>query len=145
MFYMSLIVSVIFFFKQKTAYEMRISDWSSDVCSSDLDELRPALREDAEVHPGQRSTGIAIAADQPAPRGGFQRDVPCRNADAVERDGNTVAVGDFTDVRGDGMLLVADAMVVDGIARGLRLRLGAEECGLECWRGGECEGGDMSE
>src|SRR3546814_1128665 len=31
----SLLLSV-FFFKQKTAYEMRISDWSSDVCSSDL-------------------------------------------------------------------------------------------------------------
>src|SRR3546814_6886911 len=30
------IVSYFFFFKQKTAYEMRISDWSSDVCSSDL-------------------------------------------------------------------------------------------------------------
>src|SRR3546814_4441771 len=29
----------IFFFKQKTAYEMRISDWSSDVCSSDLPAL----------------------------------------------------------------------------------------------------------
>src|SRR3546814_3143408 len=29
---------VFFFFKQKTAYEMRISDWSSDVCSSDLVE-----------------------------------------------------------------------------------------------------------
>src|SRR3546814_16429380 len=28
---------VLFFFKQKTAYEMRISDWSSDVCSSDLE------------------------------------------------------------------------------------------------------------
>src|SRR3546814_2914366 len=28
-----------FFFKQKTAYEMRISDWSSDVCSSDLGQL----------------------------------------------------------------------------------------------------------
>src|SRR3546814_8018884 len=28
--------SYFFFFKQKTAYEMRISDWSSDVCSSDL-------------------------------------------------------------------------------------------------------------
>src|SRR3546814_3212481 len=27
---------IFFFFKQKTAYEMRISDWSSDVCSSDL-------------------------------------------------------------------------------------------------------------
>src|SRR3546814_4972242 len=34
-----------FFFKQKTAYEMRISDWSSDVCSSDLD--RSAAREEA--------------------------------------------------------------------------------------------------
>src|SRR3546814_11708011 len=30
---------VFFFFKQKTAYEMRISDWSSDVCSSDLPVL----------------------------------------------------------------------------------------------------------
>src|SRR3546814_13385720 len=33
---MKLFVLVMFFFKQKTAYEMRISDWSSDVCSSDL-------------------------------------------------------------------------------------------------------------
>src|SRR3546814_9251858 len=31
-------VVVVFFFKQKTAYDMRISDWSSDVCSSDLFE-----------------------------------------------------------------------------------------------------------
>src|SRR3546814_1549793 len=31
-----LFVFLFFFFKQKTAYEMRISDWSSDVCSSDL-------------------------------------------------------------------------------------------------------------
>src|SRR3546814_1494357 len=31
-----LFVFMFFFFKQKTAYEMRISDWSSDVCSSDL-------------------------------------------------------------------------------------------------------------
>src|SRR3546814_10890695 len=30
-------VCIFFFVKQKTAYEMRISDWSSDVCSSDLD------------------------------------------------------------------------------------------------------------
>src|SRR3546814_1913369 len=36
-----------FFFKQKTAYEMRISDWSSDVCSSDLDD------EGGPVEPGQ--------------------------------------------------------------------------------------------
>src|SRR3546814_1281505 len=33
-----------FFFKQKTAYEMRISDWSSDVCSSDLIRAGPRRR-----------------------------------------------------------------------------------------------------
>src|SRR3546814_6157195 len=33
----------VFFFKQKTAYEMRISDWSSDVCSSDLLEIGDVL------------------------------------------------------------------------------------------------------
>src|SRR3546814_7137706 len=47
----SLLCFGVFCFKQKTAYERRISDWSSDVCSSDLDErvrrqgagLQPAL------------------------------------------------------------------------------------------------------
>src|SRR3546814_21198952 len=34
---------MFFFFKQKTAYEMRISDWSSDVCSSDLESAAAAL------------------------------------------------------------------------------------------------------
>src|SRR3546814_1321954 len=33
------VIFYICFFKQKTAYEMRISDWSSDVCSSDLEEI----------------------------------------------------------------------------------------------------------
>src|SRR3546814_11695010 len=36
MLYSCVCFVVFFFFKQKTAYEMRISDWSSDVCSSDL-------------------------------------------------------------------------------------------------------------
>src|SRR3546814_9133500 len=36
------VASFFFFFKQKTAYDMRISDWSSDVCSSDL--TSPARR-----------------------------------------------------------------------------------------------------
>src|SRR3546814_9395036 len=38
-------ILLVFFFKQKTAYEMRISDWSSDVCSSDLNSLFPATRQ----------------------------------------------------------------------------------------------------
>src|SRR3546814_7093040 len=37
---------IVCFFKQRTAYEMRISDWSSDVCSSDL----PARRRDTLPH-----------------------------------------------------------------------------------------------
>jgi len=38
-----LVIYVFFFFKQKTAYEMPMCDWSSDVCSSDLHDL-PLLR-----------------------------------------------------------------------------------------------------
>src|SRR3546814_19926751 len=38
---MNILLVLFIFFKQKTAYEMRISDWSSDVCSSDLLLSRP--------------------------------------------------------------------------------------------------------
>src|SRR3546814_11513482 len=40
---------MFFFFKQKTAYELRISDWSSDVCSSDLREVQLAFRQPGRV------------------------------------------------------------------------------------------------
>src|SRR3546814_10893840 len=49
------VVLLVFFFKQKTAYEMRISDWSSDVCSSDLDLAKLAatqFRDFANTVPG---------------------------------------------------------------------------------------------
>src|SRR3546814_10066597 len=47
LYVVAVIVSIffVFFFKQKTAYEMRISDWSSDVCSSDLFADRGAVAE----------------------------------------------------------------------------------------------------
>src|SRR3546814_20626361 len=50
---------IFFLFKQKTAYEMRISDWSSDVCSSDLRQPhlcggRESEREPEELHLGGR-------------------------------------------------------------------------------------------
>src|SRR3546814_4932022 len=38
-----MVFMIVFFFKQKTAYELRISDWSSDVCSSDLTPLIHAM------------------------------------------------------------------------------------------------------
>src|SRR3546814_4162842 len=47
----------VFFFKQKTAYEMRISDWSSDVCSSDLTAcIEEAILDAGIPVAGQRRT-----------------------------------------------------------------------------------------
>src|SRR3546814_7994480 len=54
-----------FFFKQKTAYEMRISDWSSDVCSSDLVEGR-RLQGGEDPRAGRidaRAGGVALAQE----------------------------------------------------------------------------------
>src|SRR3546814_4347164 len=48
---MECLLCCFFFFKQKTAYEMRISDWSSDVCSSDL-PWTPPLRSGRRVPTG---------------------------------------------------------------------------------------------
>src|SRR3546814_13672782 len=60
-----------FFFKQKTAYELRISDWSSDVCSSDLRQLRHAFLERRNRH--ARGIGlpwIHVDDDAALPGGG---------------------------------------------------------------------------
>src|SRR3546814_15820342 len=56
----------MFFFKQKTAYEMRISDWSSDVCSSDLDKGLFAAAGAALV--GIDAPGIAVRHQHPVAR-----------------------------------------------------------------------------
>src|SRR3546814_1240225 len=60
--YFHLFVSFFFFFKQKTAYEMRISDWSSDVCSSDLS----AISTSARAFP-MASTRSSLASQPPSP------------------------------------------------------------------------------
>src|SRR3546814_10124642 len=79
---------VVFFFKQKTAYEMRISDWSSDVCSSDL---RPIARLEIAVaeHGGERADLVAFRIAhaiveypaQPLDRGHFADLPPLAGAD----------------------------------------------------------------
>src|SRR3546814_18997178 len=61
----------MFFFKQKTAYEMRISDWSSDVCSSDLLAMI-----DGEAGDG----GIVAAADQRAQPHQWFLELPTRGS-----------------------------------------------------------------
>src|SRR3546814_2454296 len=51
----------VFFFKQKTAYEMRISDWSSDVCSSDLQVIEAG----GCACIAQRQLGFDVVEDHP--------------------------------------------------------------------------------
>src|SRR3546814_9020284 len=83
---------VFFFFKQKTAYEMRISDWSSDVCSSDLhvgaadrDDQQEADRE-AEAGDGPEHPRALVEGEiggEPDDRGERREvdDVPPRQHD----------------------------------------------------------------
>src|SRR3546814_2797917 len=59
-----MVIIFFFFFKQKTAYEMRISDWSSDVCSSDL--VRRISATDREFSNAGRS--ILSHSRHPEPR-----------------------------------------------------------------------------
>src|SRR3546814_12011676 len=86
---MVVFIVVFFFFKQKTAYEMRISDWSSDVCSSDLHD-RARGRDRAEQFPQRRaarSMDEGPCADR-ARRGGHA------GADAADQDGRRAQRGD---------------------------------------------------
>src|SRR3546814_2620748 len=54
-----------FFFKQKTAYEMRISDWSSDVCSSDLIDWAELFESVSLVDERLRAASAFAAMDFP--------------------------------------------------------------------------------
>src|SRR3546814_11812973 len=78
------------FFKQKTAYEMRISDWSADVCSSDLPTQPPSIDRPTTRRPlrscspcvldqGTNSTSTPTCASNDAPDG--------RNVVQEERSG----------------------------------------------------------
>src|SRR3546814_4123893 len=86
-------IMYIFFFKQKTAYEMRISDWSSDVCSSDL---RHFHRQAARPRPRWRR-----AVDQLQVQGAWQGQRPALAGPAAPRVYSLT--GDF------GATLLADS------------------------------------
>src|SRR3546814_5527375 len=89
MLYSILLLCFFFFFKQKTAYEMRISDWSSDVCSSDL-ATRIVIRAIGDVEPGQ--SGVDIYTLQK-----FQRSNQntCINQRPLVKVGDVVQKGDI--------------------------------------------------
>src|SRR3546814_10866349 len=91
-----------FFFKQKTAYEMRISDWSSDVCSSDF----------ARGPGGARRGGCRLG------RGPRLHEIEAAGLDAVEigdvvrRDvGGRPVVDDAAFLQRDGAVAVLEGMV----------------------------------
>src|SRR3546814_7791532 len=82
---MCIVFQSFFFFKQKTAYYMRISDWSSDVCSTDLiepnrprqhisgrDPSRHAVRRDAAIVVFGNDLGLGIDAERGAVREEFR-------------------------------------------------------------------------
>src|SRR3546814_4346271 len=89
---MLLCVFGFFFFKQKTAYEMRISDWSSDVCSSDLSTHVTSKRPVFGLAGGVQRSGslfIGTAYLSPADRaGGDER----RQLILAPRDGDGLFV-----------------------------------------------------
>src|SRR3546814_18145334 len=57
----------VFFFKQKTAYEMRISDWSSDVCSSDLEDRSAQPPAPPDPDSASAQSGRTVPAPGPSP------------------------------------------------------------------------------
>src|SRR3546814_5152071 len=63
-----------FFFKQKTAYELRISDWSSDVCSSDLTTLCAILRALQRQRIAGPQRGGGQEQQMPAPVAGAEQE-----------------------------------------------------------------------
>src|SRR3546814_8654590 len=88
------------FFKQKTAYEMRISDWSSDVCSSDLQDqvFEAGVMARNQEMPGV-AAGIADHVDQRRGGGEIDAAVPMR-FERVEAGGGLEDVERFGDAHG---------------------------------------------
>src|SRR3546814_5012916 len=91
-----------FFFRQKTAYEMRISDWSSDVCSSDLEQVRGAALERTLARArgaGAMHVVVALAPARDELRDQFRRIL------AIGVEDHRRAFADLIEARGERRLL----------------------------------------
>src|SRR3546814_1675600 len=101
--YLSVNIVFLFFFKHKTAYEMRISDWSSDVCSSDLERpTEPRLT--MTILPSQRQLMLPIL-------------------DAVPRAGGQASTSEIREA-------VADQLGLDQDTRSARAQIGGQDHNL---------------
>src|SRR3546814_7272598 len=95
------VCSLFFFFKQKTAYEMRISDWSSDVCSSDLIAAFRATGLQPIEHIGDQVADLAELRHAEAACGACGR----ADADAARLGGRQRIEGNAVLVAGDARML----------------------------------------
>src|SRR3546814_604813 len=111
----------VFFFKQKTAYEMRISDWSSDVCSSDLWLSRIFGEGNDKVfdlggHLGQAYYGFSGYLEYPDGLEWRVQDVPAvveagrQRALTHDPDKRLTFTNDFTDADGCDVLITTGAL-----------------------------------
>src|SRR3546814_7179276 len=98
------IIIHLFFFKQKTAYEMRISDWSSDVCSSDL-LLKPEMYGNVSIRTGRQLDAVVIPSEAVI-RSGRREQVFVLRAPG-EYEPRAVTIG----VSADGMVQIGRAHV----------------------------------
>src|SRR3546814_2568511 len=101
-------MSLVFFFKQKTAYEMRISDWSSDVCSSDLHHVDVA--QVCDTHHGFRGELRVVEGDQ-----ALARDLHRRGGDADVAEVEVEEIAVFADPA-DAEDAIADAELLQELA-----------------------------
>src|SRR3546814_5515836 len=95
----------VFFFKQKTAYEMRISDWSSDVCSSDLKRRDEITMPAMQFHAVQPRSLRAIGCD------GEMLD---HHSDVVDRHGTIIDRSYLAEIGPFRLLRQIDAVIAAG-------------------------------
>src|SRR3546814_7070565 len=123
-------VCVIFFFKQKTAYEMLISDWSSDVCSSDLARNWGPNREAPGADfgllgmpfPGTIAEYVCVPADNLAPKPDF---MSWEEAGAMP----LTALTSWRALMLKGKLQAGETLLIHGVGGGV-------EIGRAAWREG---------
>src|SRR3546814_10250481 len=82
---------IICFFKQKTAYEMRISDWRSDVCSSDLLDALDVVGGEVRAHLDDDAAGLQLQVKSVLQVGGLSWQ--CRRARQQDCEQQALQIG----------------------------------------------------
>src|SRR3546814_7405303 len=99
----------LFFCKQKTAYEMRISDWSSDVCSSDLRELD--MRAEVADREFIARDDIALELRRDGQGGALRREQRIVGAVGARQRAVESVIGDRAEITADLGIIIAHACV----------------------------------